>query len=135
MTFRLFLAKDVVAYRRQDGSIDVDSYRRDRFAQWTRLRQGRRPWKERIRATLGGYYWLPCPICGRDYGGHEKPNGSLEGPVGSGHTVCGDPRCILDAFYRSREVHRALGPGCDLLVDDAGVTAWALRELGETLRP
>lgn len=22
-------------------------------------------------AAFGGYYWLPCPVCGREYGGHE----------------------------------------------------------------
>lgn len=22
-------------------------------------------------AFLNGYYWLPCPLCGREYGGHE----------------------------------------------------------------
>ena len=25
----------------------------------------------RIRAFWGGYFWLPCPICGEYFGGHE----------------------------------------------------------------
>lgn len=25
----------------------------------------------RLYATLGGYFWLPCPLCGREFGGHE----------------------------------------------------------------
>jgi hypothetical protein len=29
-----------------------------------------RPWA-RLRAKLGGYFWLPCLHCGRMHGGHE----------------------------------------------------------------
>jgi hypothetical protein len=25
----------------------------------------------RIWAALGGYFWLPCPLCGEFFGGHE----------------------------------------------------------------
>ena len=28
-------------------------------------------WVHRVRARLGGYFWLPCPECGRMFGGHE----------------------------------------------------------------
>jgi len=28
-------------------------------------------WVHRLRAHFGGYFWLPCPICGRRFGGHE----------------------------------------------------------------
>ena len=28
----------------------------------------------RIHASVGGYFWLPCPVCKRMFGGHEfKP--------------------------------------------------------------
>lgn len=30
---------------------------------WRRLHQ--------LYAFLLGFYWLPCPLCGREYGGHE----------------------------------------------------------------
>lgn len=135
MTLRLILTEDAEKYGRPDGSIDFASYKRDRFALWSRLRRNRRPWVARLQAYARNCFWLPCPICGEPFGGHEKPSGSLEGPLGGGRMVCSDPRCILEAFYRSREVHRAVGPGRDLLVDDDGVTAWALQELGEELRP
>lgn len=26
---------------------------------------------ERFRAWLGGYFWLPCPLCGRHFSGRE----------------------------------------------------------------
>ena len=29
---------------------------------------------ERIRAFYGGYFWLPCPVCGKMFGGHELRN-------------------------------------------------------------
>ena len=25
----------------------------------------------RLRAQSGGYFWLPCPLCDREFGGHE----------------------------------------------------------------
>lgn len=28
-------------------------------------------WMHHIIAELGGYFWLPCPVCGRMFGGHE----------------------------------------------------------------
>jgi hypothetical protein len=40
-----------------------------------------RPWA-RLRAFLGGYFWMPCPVCDRMFGGHED-GGIL---LGKGHT-------------------------------------------------
>ena len=31
-------------------------------------------WWQRFRAAVGGYFWLPCPSCGRMFGGHEWEN-------------------------------------------------------------
>lgn len=28
-------------------------------------------WAHRAYAKLFGYFWVPCPLCGRMYGGHE----------------------------------------------------------------
>lgn len=28
-------------------------------------------WWAKLRADVGGYFWLPCPLCGRMFGGHE----------------------------------------------------------------
>lgn len=28
-------------------------------------------WLHRLYAWAGGYFWLPCPHCGRHFGGHE----------------------------------------------------------------
>lgn len=27
----------------------------------------------RLYASILGYFWLPCPICGRPFGGGTKP--------------------------------------------------------------
>lgn len=40
----------------------------------------------RLRALFGGYFWLPCPNCGKDFGGHESAGVGTP----SGHTVCMD---------------------------------------------
>ncbi len=54
----------------------------------------------RIRAFLTGYFWLPCPSCGRMFGGHEEGGGTLWSGTpdlpGVGRTCC--PRCPHDRY-------------------------------------
>jgi hypothetical protein len=41
-------------------------------------------------ATAWGFYWLPCPLCGREHGGHEGGKtipDPARGP-GAGVTIC-----------------------------------------------
>jgi hypothetical protein len=55
-------------------------------------------WGAHIRAYLGGYFWLPCRVCGRMFGGHEISEqmaaddfGRLVGPdrpIGVYYCVC-----------------------------------------------
>jgi hypothetical protein len=52
-----------------------------------------------VYALLGGYFWLPCPSCGRMFGGHEwkdydgKPS-SIKHPSGGKVAIC--PDCTRD---------------------------------------
>ena len=46
---------------------------------------------EQIRAFVGHYFWLPCVICGRYYGGHER-HGDLYLGGGTGVSTCWDCR-------------------------------------------
>jgi hypothetical protein len=62
-------------------------------------------------ARTHGYFWLPCPICGRKFGGHEEPKGTLMKDWGSGQSTC--PQCFDEAKKRSEVVFDRLG--------DAGV--------------
>jgi hypothetical protein len=34
-------------------------------------------WVHEKYARTMGYFWLPCPRCGRMFGGHEEPRGSF----------------------------------------------------------
>ena len=45
-------------------------------------------WWHHFYAVMGGYFWHPCPLCGRYYGGHEWDGRSY--PVGqhSGQGYC-----------------------------------------------
>jgi len=39
-------------------------------------------WRRRIAklyANLFGFFWLPCPLCGQMFGGHESRWGVLAG--------------------------------------------------------
>ena len=51
----------------------------------------------RLFANVFGYFWLPCPLCGQEFGGHEwrdidgKPSfiPALD-PHRSGRAICPD---------------------------------------------
>jgi len=47
-------------------------------------------WINRIYARVFGYFWIPCPICGRDFGGHECGKGTLIDPASSTVVVTDD---------------------------------------------
>ena len=44
----------------------------------------------KLYADLVGYFWTPCPICGRGFGGHEW-SGILMITEDNGKGVC--PKC------------------------------------------
>lgn len=49
-------------------------------------------WLNKIYAKLNGYFWIPCPVCGQYFGGHEwdDENTIYEGNRGTG--ICRDCR-------------------------------------------
>jgi hypothetical protein len=51
-------------------------------------------------AKLFGYFWISCPICGTEFGGHEwkinKPHSTLWLDSSSGKAVC--PECTGSQF-------------------------------------
>jgi len=44
-------------------------------------------WMHGVYAMFFGYYWFPCPICGKMFGGHE-PSGTIWENTGSGEACC-----------------------------------------------
>ncbi len=52
-----------------------------------------------FRAFVGGYFWLPCPICRRNFGGHELKGDWLMRSWGEGEGVC--PDCGPEAQRRN----------------------------------
>ena len=72
----------------------------------------------RIYAIARGYYWLPCPVCGRMYGGHES-NLKHEGVYkqhwgGTSIAICGDPACAkqADEINRGKMLQYGCAHGC-----------------------
>ena len=61
-----------------------------------------------IYAFIMGYYWLPCNICGRKYGGHEE-GGYLMTGEGMGVSVCFN--CRDEADRRNQEILDLNNPG------------------------
>lgn len=60
-------------------------------------------WWHWLRAHVCGYFWLPCPICNRYFGGHEH-GASLMTSWGSGFGTCADPACKAEAQRRNTEL-------------------------------
>lgn len=65
----------------------------------------------KIYASIKGYFWLPCPICGEMFGGHEW-GGSLMTTPYSGKGVC--PDCKGKAVQMNIE---KFGISTDLVLD------------------
>ena len=57
-------------------------------------------------ANFAGYFWLPCPVCERMFGGHERPQGYLQTGSYSGLVVCAN--CIGEAKRINEERWRYL---------------------------
>lgn len=48
-------------------------------------------WFHHLYALVGGYFWLPCPECGRHWGGHEwADNATVWMSGGKGYGICTD---------------------------------------------
>lgn len=54
----------------------------------------------KMYARLFGYFWLPCPVCTKEFGGHEIAKAYTAALVcadGRSCVVCPDPQCSHDA--------------------------------------
>lgn len=72
----------------------------------------------KIRADLGGYFWLPCDTCGQMWGGHEHGRAiipDLERPPGGGHMIC--PACEEAGVHVTWQV--VAPPGHLVIIDAA----------------
>lgn len=51
-----------------------------------------------LKALRGGFFWMPCPICGKNFGGHEWA-ATLKSSAFRGQGVC--PRCVDECNARN----------------------------------
>ncbi len=79
-------------------------------------------------ATRHGYFWLPCTLCDRPFGGHESGDSIPDPtrPIGAGIVICSQCtragrgwriphpiEAVLDGIYeRGEHGHDELTPGC-----------------------
>ena len=65
-------------------------------------------WLNWAYAMTHAYFWLPCPLCGRYFGGHEGADASYHPHSAfEGRMVCW--RCDKDAREKSVPVLKAQG--------------------------
>lgn len=55
----------------------------------------------KLYAAFMGYFWEPCPICGKKFGGHEQEGGTLMTNWSIGEAVC--PDCKEEAIKRNKK--------------------------------
>jgi hypothetical protein len=61
----------------------------DRFINW-------------LYALVGSYFWLPCPICRENFGGHETGRWGITNWT-EGKCVCNKPACQAEAERMTKE--------------------------------
>ena len=55
-------------------------------------------------ACIGGYFWLPCPICKEPFAGFEWGSESLMTSASRGIGVCSKPGCEAEARKRNATI-------------------------------
>ena len=73
-------------------------------------KEARRRWRlvNHLYAFTFGYFWLPCPLCGEYFGGHEWEAGageSIPTSIGRGEGVCYKEACRIEARRRTLEFY------------------------------
>lgn len=63
-------------------------------------------WLRRLRARLGGYFWMPCPVCGEEFGGHERQ--------GTVRRIPNPPRLVVTGFATCSDCADRYGPVIEL---------------------
>ena len=51
----------------------------------------------KLYAWMFGYFWLPCPVCKENFGGHESGYAAIVAEDGRGYVVCSKPACNAHA--------------------------------------
>ncbi|MGW2170384.1 hypothetical protein ACWC1C_07610 [Streptomyces sp. NPDC001705] len=67
--------------------------REPRSAAWVRLLPQAWLSVHRRYATKHGYYWLPCTLCSRPYGGHQHAGSIPDPTAGPGRSIGICPQC------------------------------------------
>ena len=55
----------------------------------------------RLYAFVNGYFWLPCPICEEEFGGHERGDEFLMINLIKGKVICYKESCAKEAKRRN----------------------------------
>jgi hypothetical protein len=109
--------------------MSVEVYLSDPAVTYPRRRPRRVLRRERLKAQAGGYFWLPCPICGGEFGGHEMGRGGwlLHSASESSSTCPQCPGWWIERRGRYLEVQPGLDQSGELYVRVlSGSSAWAV---------
>ena len=64
---------------------------------------------ENMKDFFGGYFWLPCPMCGKMFSGHEK-GGDLWLDSMNGKMTCADPECMKKVEEHNSKIDFGTNP-------------------------
>lgn len=81
-----------------------------------------RRWRRKARrfALLHGFFWIPCPLCGKRFGGQEAAGSiPVDGRPGIDQAIC--PECTATRQEWAEKMLRRTPVSC-LIVDSDGHT-------------
>ena len=65
-------------------------------------------WIHHLWAHMWGYFWLPCPNCGRMFGGHEVGEHEIIRMWSDyGLATCSNPECVKEVKDRNMRLLNA----------------------------
>ena len=72
-------------------------------------------WPNMLYANALGYFWLPCPICTKMFGGHEASSVCMKNPSDLSRGWCVCWRCGKETNRRNeaaekRQWHKTINP-------------------------
>jgi C4-type Zn-finger protein len=67
----------------------------------------------RLYAHLFGYFWLPCPVCGKEFGGHEHV-WTVPLILDDGRASC---VCSVECGHKAQKLNEASGKYWPIRVD------------------
>jgi hypothetical protein len=91
-------------------------------------------WVHRLYAFVAGYFWLPCPVCGRMFGGHEAGNVAVAVPGSTARKIACNRHKLPSFIVRPGDRYGNTAVERSVVLGPRG-PEWAIVPAGTVIRP